>query len=99
MSDEIQYSLSESGTSVHAVCRNQVVGEITFVRMGGNKVVIDYTSVVPEFRNRQIGLTLVRTVANMARANHHYIIALCPFARSMFNRYPEFDDVRLMRMH
>ncbi len=75
------------------------IGQITFVRVGADKLIIDYTAVDPEYRNQHIGLSLVRNVADMARLQHRHIITLCPFARAMFNRYPEFDDIRLMNTH
>ena len=99
MSNEVQYFLSESKDGFDAIYNGQKVGEITFVRVGSDKLIIDYTGVEHDFRHRNIGLTLVRNVANMARNQHRYIITLCPFARAMFNRFPEFDDVRLMNAH
>lgn len=99
MQEDIQYFMSETRDGFDAVISGRKVGEITFVRVGADKLIIDYTAVSPEYRNRHIGLTLVRNVANMARAQHRHIIALCPFARAMFNRFPEFDDIRLMNAH
>ena len=99
MSDEIQYLLSQSGDGFDAMYHGTKVGEITFVRVGADKLIIDYTGVDVNFRHQQIGLSLVRSVANMARTQHRRIIALCPFARAMFNRFSEFDDIRLMNAH
>lgn len=99
MSENIQYFISPERDGFEAVVNGRKVGEITFVRIGSDKLIIDYTGVAPEFRNRKIGLTLVRNVANMARAQHRHVMTLCPFARAMFNRFPEFDDIRLMNVH
>jgi predicted GNAT family acetyltransferase len=99
MSDNIQYFVSPERDGFEAVVNGQKIGEITFVRVGADKLIIDYTAVAPGFRNRHIGLTLVRNVVNMARVQHRRVVALCPFARAMFNRFPEFDDIRLMNMH
>ena len=99
MSETVQYFISETHDGFDAIVSGVKVGEITFVRIGADKLIIDYTGVAPEYRNRHIGLTLVRNVANMARAQHRHVIAMCPFARAMFNRFPEFDDIRLMNAH
>lgn len=99
MSENIQYFISPERDGFEAVVNGRKVGEITFVRIGSDKLIIDYTGVAPEFRNRKIGLTLVRNVANMARAQHRHVMTLCPFARAMFNRFSEFDDIRLMNVH
>ena len=99
MATEIQYLVSEHNDSFHAVHNGKIVGEITYIRVGIDKLIIDYTNVEPEYRNQHVGLTLVRNVANMARKQKRHVITLCPFARAMFNKYSEFDDIRLMSIH
>lgn len=99
MLDEIKYFVLPERDGFEAVFHGQRIGEITFVRVGADKLIIDYTAVAPEFRKRNVGLTLVRNVANMARTQHRHVITLCPFARAMFNRFSEFDDIRLMNVH
>ncbi|MBQ4069817.1 MAG: N-acetyltransferase [Alphaproteobacteria bacterium] len=99
MTDEIQYFLSPDGLEFDAFYRGRNIGQITFVRVGIDKMIIDYTGVDKPFQRQQVGLNLVRNVANLARSQHRKIIAICPFARAMFNRYPEFDDIRLMNAH
>lgn len=99
MVQDVKYFISQTGDGFQAVYQGQTIGEITFARVGSDKIIIDYTGVAPEFQHQNIGLTLVRNVANMARVQKKHILALCPFARAMFNRYSEFDDVRLMRVH
>lgn len=99
MTNEIQYILSEQHNGMHAIHNDKKIGEITYIRVGIDKLIIDYTNVEPEYRHQHIGLTLVRNVADMARNQKRRVITLCPFARAMFNKYSEFDDIRLMRMH
>lgn len=99
MANDVQYFLSQSGDGFDAIYHGTKVGEITFVRVGSDKLIIDYTGVDPKFRHRHIGLSLVRTVADMARTQHRHVITLCPFARAMFNRFSEFDDIRLINAH
>ena len=99
MTEKIQYIVSDEKNALIAVLGDKKIGEITFVRIGTDKLIIDYTSVDPEFRNRHIGLSLVRNIANMARSQKRHVIIMCPFARAMFNRYSEFDDIRLMNAH
>ena len=99
MTNDVQYFVSENDNTYYAVVNNQTIGEITYIRVGIDKLIIEYTNVAPEFRHQNIGLTLVRNVANLARKQHRHVITLCPFARAMFNKYPEFDDIRLMNAH
>lgn len=99
MSDSIQYLPSADGSGFDAFYKDKIIGQVTFVRIGMDKLIIDYTRVEAPYRGQNIGLTLIRHVANMARAQHRRIITMCPFARAMFNRFPEFDDIRLMNAH
>lgn len=99
MAKDITYSLHENGLEFSAICDGQKVGRITFVRVGIDKFIIDYTEVNVQFRGSNIGLNLVRQVGNLARKQKRKVITLCPFARAMFNRYSEFDDIRLMNAH
>lgn len=98
MSGDIQYIVFSDGLGVAAHCDGRKIGEITFVRAGGNNLIIDHTAVDAEYRNAQVGLGLVAQVVDIARNQHKKIVALCPFALEMFRRHPEFDDVRLMRV-
>ncbi len=99
MSDDIQYMPSVDGAGIDAIYRGQVIGQVTYVRIGLDKLIIDYTGVSTPYRGQNIGLTLVRHAAELARSQHRRVITICPFARAMFNRFPEFDDIRLMNAH
>lgn len=99
MTRDIQFTLFPDGLGFYARHDGRVIGEITFVRVGIDKLIIDHTEVAEHFRGANIGLNLVRQVSNLARAQHRKIIALCPFARAMFNKFAEFDDVRLMSVN
>lgn len=99
MADDIHYMPSVDGSGFDAICRGKIIGQVTFVRIGMDKLIIDYTGVSAPYRGQDIGLKLVRHVVDLARAQHRRIITICPFARAMFNRYPEFDDIRLMNAH
>ena len=99
MMDDIRYMPSVDGSGIDAIFHGQIIGQVTFVRIGMDKLMIDYTGVATPHRGKNIGLTLVRHVADMARSQHRRVITICPFARAMFNKYPEFDDIRLMNAH
>lgn len=97
MTDEkITYDIFPNGQGFYATYDGHHIGEITFVRVGGNKIIIDYTGVSEKYRNEKIGLNLVRQAADFARKKKCKIITMCPFATAMFSRYPEFDDVRFL---
>ena len=80
----------------YANCNRCHVREITFVRVGADKMIIDYTAVAEKYRRASVGLNLVRCAADLARKQHRKVIPMCPFASAMFSRYSEFDDVRFL---
>ena len=93
---EVTYDIFPNGQGFYANCDGHHVGQITFVRIGSDKIIIDHTDVSDKYRNAQIGLNLVRCAANLAREQKRKVITMCPFAAAMFGRYPEFDDVRFL---
>lgn len=99
MTYEITYVLFPDGLGFYANYAGSHVGEITFVRVGIDKLIIDSTSVSEGYRHEHIGLSLVRHVADFARQHHRKIITMCPFAQAMFSKYSEFDDVRFINVN
>jgi predicted GNAT family acetyltransferase len=58
-----------------------------------NKMVIEHTEVDEVLRGKNIGYELVHAGVEYARHHGLKIIPLCPFARSVINKKPEFQDV------
>lgn len=97
MAQDIKYIPFSQGNGFYAYCGGHTIGKITFVRTGPNTVIIDHTEVEEKYRNSDVELNLVRCVCEMARDQHRNVLPMCPIARTMFSRYPEFDDVRMLR--
>ena len=68
-------------------------GRMTFSRLGKSQLIIDHTEVSGAYRGRGVGADLVERVVEDARASGRRIVPLCPFARSQFDRHPEWRDV------
>ena len=98
MAADITYDIFPDGLGFYANCDGQHVGEITFVRVGIDKLIIDSTNVSEKYRNEHVGLNLVKHVVDLARNQHRKVMTMCPFAKAMFSRYPEFDDVRFLHV-
>ncbi len=99
MPDEIRYFLSDDGLAFHAECAGFRAGTITFIRVGIDKLVIDHTEIHNDYLNHQIDQGLVDCVVKMAREQNRRIMCMCPVARAVFNRTPEYDDVRMINTH
>ena len=57
-------------------------GKMTFVFAGNDKIIIDHTEVNPGNNGK-----------GYAREKNIKIIPLCPFAKKVFDKTPEFRDV------
>lgn len=67
--------------------------EMTFTRVGEQRIIIDHTEVPDVFRGQGVGLKLVTRAVEDARASGKKIIPLCPFANAQFRRHQEWADV------
>lgn len=76
-----------------AIENDSVAGEMTYIWAGENKFIIDHTEVSPEFEGKGVGKKLVMAAVEYARANNLKILPLCPFAKTVFERTKEIQDV------
>lgn len=66
---------------------------MTFVFAGEDKIIIDHTEVNPGNEGKGFGKMMVAKAVKFAREKGIKIIPLCPFAKSVFDKTPEFKDV------
>jgi len=59
----------------------------------GSRVIIDHTQVDDVLRGKGAGAQLVRAAVEWARAEKVKLLPLCPYARSVFDKTPEFAAV------
>jgi len=68
------------------------IAELTYVKDNGI-MTIDHTEIDEKLRGERIGEDMVRAAVEYARANGLKIRALCPYAKKVIDRTPEFQDV------
>ena len=68
---------------------------MTYSVAGDDMVIIDHTEVDPSLRGTGAGQALVAAAVAWARDSSRRILPLCPFARSVFERTPEYADVKV----
>ena len=78
------FYIEESGTRL---------AEMTFSKAGNSLIIIDHTEVSNSLRGTGAGKQLVTSAVEYARKNSLKILPLCPFAKSVFDKTPEFADV------
>ena len=72
---------------------NQQLAEMTYSKAGDSLIIIDHTDVDDRLRGKGAGKKLVQTAVDWARAESKQLMPLCPFARSVFDKTPEYSDV------
>ncbi|MEM7108172.1 MAG: GNAT family N-acetyltransferase [Bacteroidota bacterium] len=79
--------------SFKALEKGQYIGEMTYVFAGEKQFIIDHTEVKEDFKGQGVGLKMVLSAVEYARKNHLKILPLCPFAKSVFDKRVEIQDV------
>jgi uncharacterized protein len=69
------------------------LGRMIFSRPNPRRMIIEHTEVSPKLQGKGAGLQLVRAGVEFARQNKLKIIPRCPFAKSIFDKKTEFQDV------
>ena len=72
---------------------NERLAEMTYSKAGDSLIIIDHTEVSDALRGKGAGKQLVTAAVDYARANQLKILPLCPFAKAVFDKTPEFSDV------
>jgi predicted GNAT family acetyltransferase len=67
--------------------------EMTFSKAGASLIIIDHTEVSDALRGKSAGKQLVAAAVQHARDHSIKILPLCPFAKSVFDKVPEYGDV------
>ena len=68
-------------------------GKMTFVFAGNDKIIIDHTEVNEGNNGKGFGKKMVAKAVEYAREKNIKIIPLCPIAKKVFDKTPEFRDV------
>ena len=70
----------------------QTLAQMTY-SMGAGIAIVDHTDVDAALRGTGAGARLVKAAVEWARAEKVRIMPLCPFARSVFDKTPDYGDV------
>ena len=68
-------------------------GHMNYRWEGSDKIIIGHTETSPDFAGKGVGKILVMEVVRVAREKNLRIIPKCPFAKSVFEKTPEIQDV------
>ena len=94
--DNITFQIEENGCRIYAICDGKRIGNIFFVKIGNDKIMISESEIDPSYKDHDIELYLTEQIINMARTQHRKVVSICPYISNIFKNHPEFDDVRLL---
>ena len=89
----IQHKLVGSKGMFYVGQDGAILAELVYTKPSNEKMIIEHTEVDESLSGKGIGLQLVHTAVDYARTHQMKIIPLCPFAKSVFDKKPEFADV------
>lgn len=91
---EIQHEQKETKGAFFVEENGKRLAEMTYSKAGKDLIIIDHTEVSDDLRGKSVGVKLVQAAVEFARSEKIKILPLCPFAKSVFDRKPEYADVR-----
>ena len=77
----------------HLLRSGQRVGEMTYSRTNPTLIIIDHTHVDESLKGQGVGRQLLDALVAWVRSTNTKVIALCPFAKSQFDKDPSIRDV------
>jgi uncharacterized protein len=69
------------------------LAELSYTSAGSSLIILDHTDVNDALRGTGAGKRLVQAAVEWARAEKKTLLALCPFAKSVFEKTPDYKDV------
>jgi predicted GNAT family acetyltransferase len=93
MNEEVQLRINDKNGAFYIEINGKQEAMMTFVFAGEDKIIIDHTEVNPGNEGKSFGKKMLEKAVALAREKNLKIIPLCPFAKSMINKTPEFQDV------
>lgn len=85
----------DDGGAFYLVDNGDQIGEITYQydNIAGDRYVVDWVEVDPEFRGQGLARRLVDRMANFARQRGYMIRPTCGVVRSIMEGDPAYGDV------
>lgn len=93
MDIEVKLDLNNKSGLFFIEVNGTIEAKMTFVFAGDDKIIIDHTEVNPGNKGKGFGKIMVQNAVEFAREKNIKIIPLCPFAKSVFEKTPEWNNV------
>jgi predicted GNAT family acetyltransferase len=87
--------IKEQGSKGFALAsdNDKKAGAMTYSIPESDFIIIDHIEVDESFKGKGVGKKLLYKIVDMAREKNIKILPLCPFAKAMFDKIDEINDV------
>lgn len=93
METQVSLEVNDKNGYFHIDIDSKTEAKMTFVFAGSDKIIIDHTEVNEGHNGKGFGKMMVEKAVAFAREKNIKIIPLCPFAKKVFDKNPEYSDV------
>jgi len=69
------------------------LAELIYMKQGSDTMILEHTEVSDTLRGQNVGFQLVNAAIEHARSHYMKVIPMCPFAKAVIEKKPEFRDV------
>ena len=69
------------------------IAELAYIKSGDGQITIDHTEVDEKLRGQGVGEDLVKAAVDFPRESCLKIKLICPYARKVFEKNPDYGDV------
>ena len=90
---QIQHKEEGGKGMFYAEENGNTLAELVYTIPSADIIIIEHTEVDDSLTGKGVGKLLVEATVDYARSNNIKIIPLCSFAKSVFEREPEWHDV------
>ena len=90
---EIQHVFDGQNGSFYIEVNNQKVATLDYVMAGDIKMIIEHTEVDDSLKGQGIGKKLLEKLVEYSREKQLSVMPLCSFAKVVFKKTPEWQDV------
>uniref|UniRef100_UPI004047F898 GNAT family N-acetyltransferase n=1 Tax=Roseivirga sp. TaxID=1964215 RepID=UPI004047F898 len=89
----IQHQETETKGSFYYELAGKRLAEMTYSKAGTELIIIDHSEVDDSLRGQGVGVFLVKYAVEFVREKKIKILPLCPFAKAILSKHPEWNDV------
>ena len=93
METRVSLEVNDKNGYFHIDIDSKTEAKMTFIFAGSDKIIIDHTEVNEGHNGKGFGKMMVEKAVAFAREKNIKIIPLCPFAKKVFDKNPEYSDV------